>query len=118
MSHEIATSGVAISVISTFVRWAFPVVPKPVAWSGVIAGFVVLVADGLLPQMNITLPAIGLFLVGVLCIAGAVNMSLHPKPTEEGPGAAATTTNRIGDVTNNSGVVTQGQRGDNAIGPK
>jgi hypothetical protein len=116
MNHEIAVSGVVLSAISTFIRWAMPVVPKIIAWSGVGAGVVVLFADWMLPQMNITLPAVGLFLAGVLCIAGAVNMSLRPKPTQDESGAAAATTNRTGDVTNNSGIVTQGQRGDNAIG--
>jgi hypothetical protein len=81
MGQEIAASGVAITVISTFIRWALPVVPKPIAWSGVGTGIAVLLAVWTLPQMNITLPAVGLFLVGVLCIAGAVNMSLRPKST-------------------------------------
>jgi hypothetical protein len=116
MSQEVAASGVAISVISTFIRWALPVVPKPIAWGGVGAGIVVLLAVWALPQMNITLPAVGLFLIGVLCIGGAVNMSLRPNPTQNESGAAASTTNQAGDVPNNSGIVTQGQRGDNAIG--
>jgi hypothetical protein len=118
MGHEIAASGVAISVIFAFIRWAMPVMPKPIAWSGVGAGIVVLLADWMSPQMNITLPAIGLFLVGALCIGIAVNMSIRPKPTQNEPGASASTTNQIDGVTNNSGVVTQGQRGDNAIGSK
>jgi hypothetical protein len=118
MSHEIAVYGVAISVIFAFVRWAIPVMPKPVAWSGVGAGIIVLVADGLIPQMNITLPAIGLFLVDALCIGGAINLSLSAKPTRHDPVAVAPPVNRMGDVNNNTGVVTQGQRGDNAIGSK
>jgi hypothetical protein len=118
MSHEIAASGAAISVISTFIRRAMPIVPKPIAWSGAGAGVLVLVADGLIPQMNITLPAIGLFLVGALCIGGAINLTFKPKPAPSDPVAAVSTTNQAGDVTNNSGIVTQGQRGDNAIGSK
>jgi hypothetical protein len=111
--------GVAISVIFAFLRWALPVMPKPVAWSGVVAGLLILLAAMFMLELNITLPAIGLFLVGKLCSGGAIYLSMGPK---EGGGTSAASgvpaTNKMGTVKNNRGIVTQGQKGDNAINSK
>jgi hypothetical protein len=75
MTQEIAVYGIGISIIFAFVRYAVPAMPKPIAWAGVVAGCCILLAT-LITQMNITIPAIVLFLVGALCIGGAVKLSL------------------------------------------
>jgi hypothetical protein len=118
MSHEIAVYGVGISVIFAFLPWAMPIMPKPVAWSGVLAGAIIFLQDALMPQINVTLSAIGLFLIGLLCIGGAIHLSLVPKATSAVPVATTPATNRMGDVRDNKGIVTQGQEGDNAIRTK
>jgi len=68
--------GVAISIIFAFLRWAVPAMPRAIAWSGVIAGVVILATAWLAPQMNISLSVIALFLLAakvVVVIAPSAN---------------------------------------------
>jgi hypothetical protein len=81
MTKEIAVYGIGISIIFAFARYAVAAMPKPVAWAGVAAGCCILLAT-LVTQMNITIPAIVVFLFGALCIGWAVNLSL-PSKTEK-----------------------------------
>src|SRR4051812_21818027 len=69
MGREIAV-GVGISVVFAFLRWAVPVMPKPIAWAGVIAAVSVLLGGIMMPQLNLTIPVIGLVLLGPFASAG------------------------------------------------
>jgi hypothetical protein len=109
--------GIGISVLFAFSRWAVPAMPKPIGWSGVLAGVIIIVVVWTMPQMNITLPVIALFLLGSICLGGAVHLALKPK----NPASSATSDssgNKMGDVRGNKGIITQGQQGDNSIGRK
>jgi hypothetical protein len=109
--------GVGIAVLFAFLRWALPALPKPIAWSGVIAGAIIVLVAWTMPQMNITLPAIVLFLVGAACLGGAVHLALKPKNSalSATSGSAGSV---MGNVHDNTGIITQGQQGDNSIGRK
>jgi hypothetical protein len=113
MSHDIAY-GAAISIIFAFVRWAIPTMPKSIAWSGVAAGLVVLLTAWLMPQMNLTLPVIALFLLGTIFIGGAVHLAMKPKTQDQAP-LVGTPGNTMGNVNGNKGITTQGQQGDNSM---
>jgi hypothetical protein len=117
MGHEIAY-GAAISIIFAFFRWAVPAMSKPIAWSGVAAGIAILIAAWAMPQMNITLPVIALFLFGAICIGGAVHLAMKPKPTDQPGAVAGTSGNTMGNIDGNTGIITQGQHGDNTIDRK
>jgi len=105
--------GAAISIIFAFLRWAVPAMPKSIAWSGVIAGVITLLTAWLMPQMNITLPAIALFLLGAICIGGAVHLAMKPRSADRQP-VAGTAANTMDNVNGNTGIITQGQQGDNS----
>jgi hypothetical protein len=111
-----AAIGVAMAVIFAFLRWAIPAMPRPIAWSGVIAGLAVLVAAVAPIYMNLSLPVIALFLIGAICIGGAVHLALTPKVPVSAAAPAAG--NTMGDIHGNTGIITQGQQGDNSIDRK
>jgi hypothetical protein len=113
MGRELAY-GAAISIIFAFARWAVPAMPKPVAWSGVVAGIAILIATWAIPQMNISLPVIALFLFGAICVGGAAYLAMKPKTIEQAPVAAAPR-NTMGNVDGNTGIITQGQQGNNTM---
>jgi hypothetical protein len=109
--------GIGISVLFAFLRWAIPAMAKPIAWSGVIAGLIIMVVAWTMPQMNISLPVIALFVCGSICIGGAIYLAFKPKSpapsvTSSSPG------NVMGNVHGNTGIITQGQQGDNSVGRK
>jgi hypothetical protein len=106
--------GVGIAVLFAFLRWALPAMPKAIAWSGVIAGAIIVSVAWTMPQMNITLPVIALFVFGAICVGGAVHLALKPKNLDSGA-VSSGSGNTIGDVHGNTGIITQGQRGDNTI---
>jgi len=86
MDHEIPASGVGISIIFAFLRWAIPSMPKPLAWSGITAGALILLAGVIMPQLDLSLSAVGLFLVGCLCIGGSAYVAINPPANaREGP---------------------------------
>jgi len=77
MGHEIpAAVGLGISIIFAFLRWAYPTVPRPVAWSGVIAGALIILLGLAMPHLNLTPASIGLFLIGCLCVGGAAYLAV------------------------------------------
>lgn len=116
MSHDIGY-GAAVSIIFAFLRWAVPAMPRQIAWSGVIAGIVILLVGWLMPQMNITLPVIALFLLGTIFIGGAVHLAMKPKTPDEAS-VGGTSGNTMGNVNGNDGIITQGQHGDNSLDRK
>lgn len=91
--------------------------PRPVAWGGVIGGLLVLLVAIAPIHMNLSPPVIALFLVGAICIGGAVHLALKPKaPTQSpAPAAPAAAGNTMGNINGNNGIITQGQKGDNSI---
>jgi hypothetical protein len=112
--------GLGISVTFFFVRYAVPAMPRIVAWAGVLAGIVVMLAEMLNPAMKPPLSSVALFVIGVLCLGGATHLYVHRNDAKqaEKPGAAqdaGNNGNQMGDVDNNKGVITQGQRGNNTI---
>jgi hypothetical protein len=109
--------GLGIAVLFAFLRWALPAMPKVIAWSGVIAGAIIVLAAWTMPQMNISLPVIALFVLGAICIGGAIHLALKPKNLDSGA-VSSGSGNATGDVHGNTGIITQGQHGDNTIDRK
>jgi hypothetical protein len=109
--------GVGIAILFAFLRWALPALPKVTAWSGVIAGAIIVLVTWTMPQMNITLPVIALFVLGTIFIGGAVHLALKPKNLDSGA-VSSGPGNTMGDVHGNTGIITQGQHGDNKIDHK
>lgn len=88
--------------------------PRPIAWSGVAAGVLILLADIIEPQMNITIPAIFSFLIGAILMGLGIYLSLPVKSdSSENPVAAGSSTpmNRTEGINGNRGIITQGQSG-------
>lgn len=104
-------TGIGISVISLFLRYAIGIMPKTVAWAGLFAGAWIVVADQF--GMKLGLGAIVLYVVGAICIGWALHLTLRvgPKPSP----ASTSWGNTIGDITGNKGIITQGQTGDNKV---
>jgi hypothetical protein len=117
VDRVILAYGIGISIAFFFLRYAVPVMPKSIAWAGFAAGILVILSNFLGPEMRPSLAAIALFLVGALCIGGAVHMSLKPKSAsaDTGDQTPASGGNTMGSVSGNKGIVTQGQSGDNNI---
>lgn len=113
--HEDAVIGLATTIIFPCLQWAIPTMPRRVAWSGVIAGLVILAAALAPIHMNLSLPAIALFLIGAICIGGAAHLAFKPKaPVQTSVPASPPTGNAIGNINGNTGIITQGQQGDNS----
>jgi hypothetical protein len=89
MNHEIPASGVGISIIFAFLRWAFPTAPKSLAWSGIAAGALILLMSVAMPQFNPSLPAVGLFLAGCLCFGGSAYLAFNPPASAKGTESSA-----------------------------
>jgi hypothetical protein len=107
-----AVVGVGISVAFFFLRYAVPVMPKSVAWVGVVAGAWIVLAD--LLGMKLGIAAIVLYVVGAVCIGGALHLTFGGGNRSET--ASASSGNTIGEVRGNRGIITQGQTGDNKVG--
>jgi hypothetical protein len=82
--------------------------------AGIVAGILMLITGIAMPHLNFTLPVLGLFLIGCLCIGAAVHLATRDAP-QPGPAKAGPAMNTVGNVTNNSGITTQDQKGNNAI---
>ena len=110
-----ALGGIGLSVVFGFARWRFPAVPPKIADGGLFAGIVLLILGTTMPNIHLTPPAIIFFIVGCLCFGAAAHFATREaaKPVAENPEKPM---NTMGSVTNNSGITTQGQRGDNAMG--
>jgi hypothetical protein len=87
VSHEVVAYGVGISVVFFFFRYAVDTMPKSIAWAGVIAGLIIAVADQIMPGIKLTLPSIGLFLIGALFIGAAVHLAFA-QSNHSPPGAS------------------------------
>jgi hypothetical protein len=117
MNRDVLGSGIGISIAFFFTRYLVSVMPKSVAWAGVVAGLLIVLADLMVLEMKLSGGAIALFLIGALCIGGAVHLSLRAKAdsTDKKDPAPASTNNKIGDINGNKGIITQGQTGDNKM---
>jgi hypothetical protein len=109
--------GTGLSVVFGFARWRFPVVPPEIADAGLIAGIALITFGVTMPNFNLTMTAIVFFVAGCLCFGVAAHFAWKDgkPPVAEMPEQS---TNAMGAVTDNGGIITQGQRGDNAIHPK
>jgi hypothetical protein len=108
-----------MSVIFGFARWRFPTVPTKIADAGFVAGLAILFLGIFMPNYHLPPAAILLFVAGCLCFGGAAHFALKKEAAASAAGTSTPApTNTMGRVQNNSGIVTQGQRGDNAMGPK
>ena len=107
--------GFGVSVAFFFVRYAVPAMPKIVAWAGVLAGIVVMLAEMLEPAMKPPLGSVVLFVIAALCLGGAAHLYVHRSGAilPVNPGTAQRG-NQMGNVSGNEGIVTQDQKGDNA----
>ena len=118
MAQE-AAIGIGMAVLFAFLRWAIPAMPRSIAWSGVIGGLVVLLATIAPIHMNLSLPAIALFLLGAICIGGAVHLVLKPVSVSAvTPASGPDAGNSMGNINGNTGIITQGQQGNNTIDRK
>lgn len=108
--------GLGVSVAFFFVRYAMPAMPKIVAWAGVLAGIVVMLAEMLDPVMKPPLGSVVLFVIAALCLGGAAHLYIHRSGAIQpaNPGTAQGG-NQMGNVSGNTGIVTQDQKGDNSI---
>lgn len=91
MGQEISGIGVGISIIFAFLRWAFPTVPKPIAWSGVTAGALLILVGISMPQLNFTPLSIGSFLAGCVLIGAAVHLAMRPNQASKIAASAQST---------------------------
>jgi hypothetical protein len=106
--------GAGLSAVFAFARWRFPAVPHKFADGGLIAGIALVFFGVVMPNVTLTTPAILLFVAGCLCFGGAAHLALRDG-TRSVVAAREKPANTMGSVTNNSGIITQGQRGDNEI---
>ncbi|WP_315796031.1 hypothetical protein [Bradyrhizobium sp. SZCCHNRI3043] len=77
------------TILLPFLQWAFPTIPKLVAYAGVAGAIVLLLSEFLDPSMKPPFSAAILFLIGALCIGGSGHLylqslkkSVREKPTE------------------------------------
>jgi hypothetical protein len=75
VSHEVVCYGVGISIVFFFFRYAVSAMPKSIAWAGVIAGMIIALADNLMPGIKLSVPSIGLLVIGAVCIGGAIHLA-------------------------------------------
>src|SRR5262249_52113745 len=105
-------TGIGISVISLFLRFAVPAVPRAVAWSGVAAGVWLLFLDFFGVKIGIGVAA--LYLGGALAIGLALHLTFWAGSKEVA--APSSSGNTMGDIKGNKGIITQGQTGGNKMG--
>src|SRR5450759_387091 len=106
-----------VTVVLPFLQWLRPIMPKSVAWAGVIAGCTVMLADFLEPAMRPPLSSTLLFLVAALCLGGAIHLYIHRNDAKKPrtPTTSQDSGNRMGNIGGNKGIVTKGKKGDNTI---
>ncbi|MBV9985459.1 hypothetical protein [Bradyrhizobium sp.] len=66
-----------VTILLPFLQWAFPTIPKAVAYAGATGGILVLLSEFLDTSMKPPFAAAMLFLLGVLCFAGAGHLYLR-----------------------------------------
>ena len=109
--------GPAISLLCWFLRYRLPTMRKHIADGGIVAGALLIIADLMVPEMKPNVLAAGLLLIGLLFVGGALDVWLNQKPGApvRAGSASIEPKNNMGGVSENEGIVTQGQRGDNSI---
>ncbi|WP_316236832.1 hypothetical protein [Bradyrhizobium sp. SZCCHNR1015] len=65
------------TILLPFLQWAFPTIPKLVAYAGVASGIVLLLSEFLDASMKPPFSAATLFLIGALCIGGSGHLYLQ-----------------------------------------
>jgi len=85
------------------------------AEAGIAAGLFLLIADLMTPEMKPNIFASGLFLIGLLCIGGSLDVWYRQKHNVAGMRESPQDTNTVGNIPNNHGIITQGQTGDNDV---
>jgi hypothetical protein len=76
-----------VTVTLPFMQWAVPTIPRVVAYAGVAGGLFVMLLEFMGTEMRPPLSAIILFLIGLLCIGGAVHLYLTRAPLKTEPTA-------------------------------
>lgn len=87
---------------------------KHTAEAGIAAGILLIIADIMVPDMKPALPAATLFLIGCLCIGGSIDLWINQTKTGDRI-PSPITSNNLSKVTNNRGIITQSQNGDNTL---
>lgn len=108
-------TGTAISAVFFFLRYLLPSIPRPIAWSGVAAGVVVLILDTGF-EMKLTFSVVSLYLLGFLIIGLATYLAINKDHDSSETSSPAK--NQMGEVKNAGGIITQDQKGDNSISKK
>ena len=109
--ETMAAVGFGLSVVSFFSRY-LPSMPKEIAWAGVLAGGLLSISG--IADMKIPVPAAVCLVIGFGFIGEAVHLTIRARQSPE-PASNSAEKPHMGSVTNNSGIVTQGQSGDNNI---
>lgn len=119
MMGQEAITGLSLSVIFSFARYRFPTVPHRVAEAGMFAGIVLLCIGTIMTRVQLTPISIAFFIIGCLCFGAAIHYATaitQPSLTNSSIEAAPAEKNaKMGDIQNNTGIVSQGQAGNNAI---
>jgi hypothetical protein len=110
--NTVVGTGIGISVISLFLRFAVSAVPRAVAWAGVVAGVWLLAVD--LFGVKIGIGVAALYVLGALAIGWALHLTFWSGSKEVV--APRSSGNTMGDIRGNKGIITQGQTGDNKMG--
>jgi hypothetical protein len=79
-----------ITVVLPFGQWLAPTMPKPIAYTGMAGGILIMLSEFLDPSMKPPFAAVVLFLVGALCIGGAIQLYMKRMKEPSAPAVAAT----------------------------
>jgi peptidoglycan/LPS O-acetylase OafA/YrhL len=108
--------GSGLSILFGFLRWRIPKMTNHTAEGGILAGVLLILADFLVPDMKPNIFAAGLLVIGLLCVGAAFDVWLNQKKLGQSAAepAAPIAPNTMGGVVGNTGIITQGQKGDNS----
>jgi hypothetical protein len=93
-------------------------VHKRVSEAGLAAGFLLLIADLVVPDMKPNLLPSLVFVAGLLLVGWSIEMWQHQRkssPVGVPPTSDTEPPERMGSAPDNRGIITQGQTGDNSI---
>ena len=106
-----------LSAAFAFGRYRFTAMGKHSAEGGLAAAVLLIMIDLFMPNMRPEiLPAV-LFVMGLVCVGGAVDLWFRQKPigAVETIKAVPNVSTPGAKIKNNSGIITEGQRGNNTI---